>query len=83
MAGFDGFDGPGYGSGVENMPETEMVYCWAFKQWFEECLDQGSKIGSNHVDSVCHEKFELFYTKNFYLAFELLFRGDKAGFGLR
>ena len=79
MAGFDGPLRYEYG----NTPDEEMVYCYAFKQWFEECLDQGSKIGSNHVDSVCHEKFELFYTKNFYLAFELLFRGDKAGFGLR
>ena len=66
----------------EEGTDEERRYCDAFKQWLEQCLDQGSKIGSNHKNSFCHEKFGLFYTKNFHLAIELVFRGDRAGFGL-
>ena len=44
----------------ENGNDEENRYCDAFRQWLEECLDQGSKIGSNHIDSVCQEKFGFF-----------------------
>ena len=66
----------------EDGNDEEKRYCDAFKQWLEECLDQGSKIGSNHKNSFCQGKYGLFYTKNFHLAIELVFRGDRAGFGL-
>ena len=32
----------------EDGNDEEKRYCDAFKQWLEQCLDQGSKIRSNH-----------------------------------